>query len=119
MTPALQTETAEPVSVTAPVGKNGNPAPPAKVAPLSIEPVDVISAPARMVPFRNDVVIVTASLTHQYTLHGCPPPAMITVKLVPVRAPPPPVPILKIQIPLAGPLSVNVPPVVVDAAATQ
>jgi len=39
---------------------------------------------------------------------------MITEKLVPVSAPVPPVPILKIQTPSAGPSSVNVP---VNAAA--
>jgi hypothetical protein len=44
---------------------------------------------------------------------------MTTEKLVPVSAPVPLVPILKIQIPLEGPLSVNTLPVDVAAAATQ
>jgi len=47
-------------------------------------------------------------------LHGTAPPAMSTVKLVPVRSPVPAVPILNSQTPVGGPLSVKVP---VNAAA--
>ena len=66
-----------------------------------------------MVPWKFESVSVAAWATHQYTLQG-EPPSMPTDKLVPVRAPVPPEPILKIQTPFEGPLSVSVPFVVVD-----
>ena len=74
-----------------------------------------------MVPWKFELVSVAAWATHQYTFgHAVPAasPAMTTEKLVPVRAPVPPVPILKIQTPSAGPSSVNV-PVNVAAAVKQ
>jgi hypothetical protein len=50
-------------------------------------------------------VIVAAPAVHQYTLHAAPPPSKTTLKLVPVRAPPPAgVPTLKTQMLLASPL---------------
>ena len=36
-------------------------------------PVMVMATPARMVPWKPDVVIVTAASTHQFTLHASPP----------------------------------------------
>jgi hypothetical protein len=77
-----------------------------------------MAAPARIVPTKFEFVIVAAWATHHVTLHGCPPPAMTTEKAVPVRAPVPRVPILKIQVPFAGPSSVKT-PVNVAAAGKQ
>src|SRR3954462_10781348 len=62
-----------------------------------------------MVPAKFDVVIVAACETHQTTLHGWLPPAITTERFVPVSAPVPSVPILKLQMPLDGSFSVSVP----------
>ena len=78
-----------------------------------------MAAPARMVPLKFEVVIVTAWAIHQVTLQGFPPPAMTTEKPVPVRAPVPLVPTLKSQVSVADPLSVNVVRVNVAAAGKQ
>src|SRR5688572_20169120 len=76
---------------------------PLKGVVLPARPVTVMAAPARMVPWKRDVVMVAASATHQYTSHDCAPPAITTEKLVPVSAPVPPVPILKIHTALGLP----------------
>jgi len=68
-----------------------------------------------MLPLKAEVVIVTPAPTDQNTLHGCPPSAMTTEKLVPVRA----APTLNIHIPVDGPLSVNVVSVNVTPAGKQ
>jgi hypothetical protein len=74
----------------------------AKARPVRVPPVNVTEPtavfPARIVPFSVDVVKVAALLGAQNTLHGCPPPAMTTEKLVPVSAPLE----RKIQTPLEG-----------------
>ena len=90
----------------------------ARALPVKVPRVMVMAAPARIVPTKFVSVMVAAWATHQYTLHICPPPAMTTEekKLVPVRAPFALAPILKIQIPFAGPLSVNWPVNVAAAA---
>jgi len=83
------------VSVTAPVGTEVVPVPPARASPLKVPPVTVMSAPARMVPWKFEAVSVASWATHQYTFgHSVPAasPAMTTEKPVPVRAPVPPVP---------------------------
>ena len=85
--------------------------------PWKVPRVRVMAAPARMFPRKFESVMVTASATHHVTLHASPPPAMTTEKSVPVSAPVPRVPILKIQVPSAGPSSVNVP--VNSAAASK
>ena len=79
-----------------------------------------MAAPARMVPANAESVIVTACDTHQYTFlqGGGAPIALTTERPVPVRAPVPSVPILKIQIPSAGPSRVHTPPEV-SAASKQ
>src|SRR5450759_4231344 len=93
---------------------------PAKASPLKVPRVMVMAAPARIVPKKCESVIVAAWATHQVTLQGAvAPPLMTTEKLVPVRAPVPLVPILKIQTPVEGPLRVNVLPVDVAAALMQ
>ncbi|MBK6613724.1 MAG: hypothetical protein IPG27_06395 [Ottowia sp.] len=114
---ALQPATVTPVSVTAAFDK----AFPLKGVVLPARPVMVMAAPARRVPWKADVVIVTASATHQYTLHGSPPLVMTTERLVPVKAPVPPVPTLKIQVASGSPCpsSVKVVSVNVTAAALQ
>ena len=88
----------------------------AKALPLWVPRVSVMAAPARIVPARFESVIVAASAVHHVTLHGCPPPAITTEKLVPVRAPVGSAggvasaePILKVQIALEGPSSVKTP----------
>src|SRR2546430_11375567 len=86
--------------------------------PLNVPRVSVMAAPARMLPLRSESVIVAAWETHHVTLHACAPPAMTTEKLVPVRAPVPRVPILKVQLAFGGPVSVNT-PVNVAAASKQ
>jgi hypothetical protein len=91
----------------------------AKARPTKVPLVKEMELPARMVPLKSESVIVAASAVHQYTLHARPPPDMITWKLVPVRAPVPPVPILKTQIPFEGPLSVNMTLVIVAPAVKQ
>src|ERR1700693_846004 len=78
----------------------------AQAFPLKVPPVMVMAAPARMFPWKVEVVMVAAASTHHVTLHACAPPAMTTWKLVPVRAPDG---ALIIQVPFAGPVSVNVP----------
>jgi hypothetical protein len=105
--------TAVPVDVTSAFAQ----ARPTNVPP-NVPPVLVMAAPARIVPTNREFVIVAAWATHHVTLHGCAPPAMTTEKWVPVRAPVPRVPILKIQVPFEGPLSVNT-PVNVAAAGKQ
>src|SRR5882762_9298028 len=90
----------------------------AETVPCKLPPVRVMPAPARILPWMSEVVIVTASATRHVTLDARPPPAMTTAKLVPVRAPVPLVPILKIQTASAGPSSVNT-PVTVAAALKQ
>src|SRR6266480_700328 len=86
--------------------------------PCRLPPVSVMPAPARMLPWMLEVVIVTASATRHVTLDARAPPAITTEKPVPVRAPVPLVPIFRTQIPSAGPLSVNT-PVTVAAALKQ
>src|SRR3954466_15863054 len=93
----------------------------AKALPLWVPRVSVMAAPARIVPARFESVIVAASAVHHVTLQACPPPAMTTEKLVPVSAPVGSAggvarvdPILKVQVALDGPSSVNTP---VSAAA--
>jgi hypothetical protein len=73
-----------------------------------------------MFPRKVESVSVAASAVHQNTLllHVS-PPDITTEKLVAVRAPVPRVPILKIQVSLADPTSVNTPPVSVEAASKQ
>src|SRR5882757_3282059 len=85
---------------------------PAKVPPVRVTDPAVLS-PARIFPLNDEVVRVAARLGTQNTLHGCPPPAMVTEKLVPVRAPL----MRKIQTPSAGPVSVSTP--VLATASTQ
>src|SRR4051794_31608544 len=108
------------VNVTAPVGTDAEPAPPAKASPTNVPPVTVMSAPAKTAPRKFEPVRVVAWATHQYTFGQVPAglPGMTTEKLVAVKAPVPPVPILKIHTPSAGPSSVNV-PVNVAAAGKQ
>src|SRR5688572_29334716 len=73
-----------------------------------------------MLPMNTESVSVAACWVHQNTLLlQVWPPAITTEKLVPVSAPVPPVPILKIQVSLGEPSSVSTPPVSVAAAATQ
>src|SRR6185436_10555114 len=93
----------------------------ARARPLRLPSVTVMATPERMFPTTNESVMVAASLVHQNTLLSqvSPLPGRITEKLVPVRAPVPPVPILKIQTPSAGPSSVNVVRVNVTSAALQ
>src|SRR4029077_11189290 len=83
-------------------------------------PPRVMAAPARMFPWKAEVVVVTACETHHVTLHACPPPAMTTEKLVPVSAPVR-LPILNVQTALALPPAsrVNVTSVAVKAAPVQ
>src|SRR6266550_1710532 len=83
--------------------------------PSKVPRVSVMSAPPRIVPMKRESVMVAPWATHHVTLPGCPPPAMTTEKLLPVRAPVPLVPILKVQMPSAGPLSVNTPETVAAA----
>src|SRR5207237_2762360 len=104
-----QPVTVVPVTVTAPF---------AKACPKKLPWVRVMAALARIVPRKCESVMVASSATNQKTLHGCPPPASTAEKPVPVRAPVPLVPILKIQIPFAGPASVAW-PVNVAAASKQ
>ena len=90
---APQPMTVAPVSDTATFAN----ARPTKVPPVMVtEPP--VGLPARMLPLNSEVVMVTPALGAQYTLHGCPPPAITTEKLVPVRA----APILKIHTAVAG-----------------
>src|ERR1035437_1094273 len=93
----------------------------ASALPVNVPRVMVIAVPARIVPLKFESVMVAASASHQDTLLACAPPARTIVKLVPVRAPVPAVPILKIQTALAlpCPLSVNVVSVNVTAARLQ
>jgi len=70
-----------------------------------------------MVPLKKESVMLAACATHHVTLQARAPPAMVTVKLEPVSAPVPLVPILNSQTPVEGPLSVNTP--VGDAAAVK
>src|SRR5688572_5806596 len=98
--PPPQPVAATPVRVTAAF---------ASARPTKVPPVMVIAAPARIVPLKSEVVMVAASATHQYTLHASAPLAMTTWKFVPVRAPVPLVPILKIQVSVEDPSSVNLP----------
>src|SRR5690242_11094829 len=77
-----------------------------------------MAAPARIVPWKADVVIVTAASTHQYTLQAC-APFRSTENPVPVRAPGASVPILKIQRSFELPTSVSVVSVNVAAAGKQ
>src|ERR1700737_132910 len=100
---------AAPVSVASPV-----PVAPAHPLPMKVPPVKVTPVPAITIPLKLEVVMDEACRTHHATLPGTAPPAMITLKLVPVRSPVPAVPILNSQTPVGGPLSVNVP---VNAAA--
>ncbi len=75
-----------------------------------------MASPARMFPLSAEVDMVTAALGTQYTLHGCPPLAMTTEKLVPVRA----APMLKIQTALASPPASRInTPVPVNAVAAS
>src|SRR2546423_2261999 len=74
--------TAVPVNVTSPT-----PAAPAHAFPFRVPPVNVMAAPARMLPWNAEVVIVAAASTHHVTLHACAPPASTTEKFVPVSAP--------------------------------
>ena len=59
------------------------------------------------------------SMTAEYEVLEFLRTLVTTLKPVPVSAPVPRVPILKIQIPFAGPSSVSTPPVEVAAASTQ
>src|SRR5205823_10725972 len=78
----------------------------AKARPTKLPRVSVIAAPERMFPLRSESVCVAAASDHQITLHACPPPAMTTEKLVPVKAPvEAPSVTLNVQLPVAGPLS--------------
>jgi hypothetical protein len=92
----------------------------AKAWPSKSPLVVLMDVPARIVPRKTESVSVAACAVHQNTLllHAS-PPGMTTVKSVPVRAPMPPVPILKIQVSAADPSSVNTPPVYVADASTQ
>src|SRR6202158_149301 len=65
------------------------------------EPVRVMSPPPRMVPWNGALtglltVSVASAPTHQNTLHGVPPSAITTLRLVVVK----PAPITKFQGPL-------------------
>src|SRR4029077_3339526 len=86
----------------------------AKMRPINVPRVNVAAAPERTVPLRSESVIVVAASTHHVTLHACAPPAITTEKFVPVNAPGA---TLNVQVPLAGPLSVNTP--VFASALTQ
>src|ERR1700737_3620684 len=88
---------AAPVSVASPL-----PEAPAHPLPMKVPPVKVPPVPAITIPLRLEVVMVEACRTHHVTLHGTAPPAMITLKLVPVRSPVPAVPILNSQTPVGG-----------------
>src|ERR1700694_2030203 len=88
-------------------------APFAKARPARTVLVSVMSVPARTVPWKAEVVRVTAWRTHQVAPHGLLP---TIVKLVAVRAPVPPVAISNNHGPL--PFSVSF-PVNVAAAAKQ
>jgi len=81
----------------------------ARASPLKVPRVTVMASPARIVPTNCESVIVAAWATHQNTLlqGGGAPLGVTTEKLVPVRAPVPRVPILKIQVSVEDPLSVN------------
>lgn len=82
----------------------------AKARPIKLDeaPVKPILEPARIFPWKAmPSPIVAVVPVSQKTLHGSPPPAITTLE-VPVVMP---VPIWKIQIPSAGPLSVKVPDV--------
>jgi hypothetical protein len=72
-----------------------------------------------MFPWKTEVVIVAAAAVCQYTFDASAPPAMTTLRPVPVRAPVPSVPILKIQVSLGPPVSVNVAVVNVNPASKQ
>src|SRR5688572_3387179 len=77
-----------------------------------------MAAPERMFPWSSESVCVAAASDHQITLHACAPPARTTEKLVPVNAPvEAPSVTLNVQLPVAGPLSVNTP--VFASALTQ
>lgn len=78
-----------------------------------------MAVPERMVPWKVEAVSVAAPAVRQYTLHASAVPAMSTVKLLPVRAPVPPVPILKTQISVADPLSVKTTPAPIVVPATE
>jgi hypothetical protein len=92
----------------------------AKACPPRLSRVTVMDVPARILPRKTESVRVAASAVHQNTLVlRVSPLVMTTEKLVPVRAPVPLVPILKIQVSLEDPSSVNTPPVSVAAALTQ
>src|SRR5882762_6707095 len=81
----------------------------AKTRPVKAPPVKVIDpptvSPARMFPINVEVVMVAATIGTQYTLQGCPPPAISTEKLVPVSAPA----TKKVQTALDGPVRVSTP----------
>src|SRR5512140_657767 len=103
MAPAVHPTRVPPVIVTAAF---------ASALPLKVPVVPavvVMAPPAKRLPMNCEVVMVAAWDTHQVTLHGSAPPAVTTEKLVPVSAPAPPVPTLKIQVALAGPFRVKVP----------
>src|SRR3954463_2754806 len=107
-----QPVTVVPVSVTAAFDSR---------SPFNVPRVTVMAAPARTVPTNFESVMVTACATCQYTwLHASAlPPCATTEKLVPVNAPVPSVPILKIHVAFEEPASVNTLPVDVAAASTQ
>src|ERR1035437_7745062 len=67
---ALQPVTVTLVNVTAAFAQ----ASPLKDVVVPARRVMVMPSPARMVPWKPDVVIVAAWATHQYALHGWPPP---------------------------------------------
>src|SRR5690349_13262877 len=104
-----QPTTVVPVIVTSPT-----PEAPAYALPSNVPRVSVIAAPARMLPMKCESVSVAAASTHHVTLQAVAPPARTTEKFVPVSAPGA---TLKTHVPLAGPLSVNVP--VFASALTQ
>jgi len=90
----------------------------AKARPTKLPRVSVMAAPERTLPLRSQSVSVAAASDHHVTAHACAPPAMTTEKLVSVKAPvDAPSVTLNVQIPVAGPLSVNTP--VFASALTQ
>src|SRR4051812_11857716 len=96
-----------PVMVTAPF---------ANTRPIKAPPVLVklpVVPPARMFPWKVEVVSVLSEPTSQNTLQGWAPPAMTTWKLLPVRA----AGILKIQTALALPPASRVRVTVVNVSA--